>query len=669
MTEFQTAIRFFTLHFHTRYIAPADSNPTSMKINFSRFAFVCFLLCFSVFSKAQNLLINDSNGDLVAFNADDCSTAFSLDISSYTDIATHPNGFLYAVRSSGQLYEIDLTNGTTNEIHDFSGASNYFALTADADGNIFAAAGNGALSSYNPATDTDVFYQNTGFGASGDLTFYQGLMYMATSENTIVSIHPDNPSQNAVFIDFSSSGATIYGIVSSVEGCTVNTYAFSNDNQAKVYQIDWENQSFNFVCTIPHTVYGGASQFEFDASASLIDISEINLINDGCGDALSDVEIIADSDNGGIVYSLDGENFQTENTFTDLAPDNYTVYLEDAGGCSGSEDFIVFSAFAEVTETQVTDASCGNANGVISVTGSTGSGAVGYALDGGAVVQSGTFDGLPTGEYEVTVYDLAECSATVTLTVAEAQIEDLIATEIRNTSCGEANGMVTVTGTFGNGNLIYTLNEETQTAETFENLAAGDYTLSVEDSDGCAVEKTFSVLPSDVLRPEATTVTEATCGQANGTATLSANTTAVLYSTDGINFSENPRFDNLPAGDYTAFYQTGSDCTVSAAFTVPESETSCEVYVPSAFSPNNDGINDIFKPYSETEIMVTDLKIFGRWGQLLYAEKNLSTTDLNAGWDGKTNGTFLKDGVYIYVLNYMKGTENVLMKGDVLLVR
>ena len=197
-----------------------------MKISVYLHLYVCIisLLC-GINLSAQNLLVNNSNGQLVAFDADGCGTVVNANINSYTDIATHPNGLLYGVTSNGQLSEIDLGAGTEIVVHDFAGSSMFYALTADAEGNIFAASGNGVLASYNPTTGADISYANMGFDSSGDLTFYQGQMYMATFDNTIVSVHPDNPSANEVFIDFSSSGATIFGIVSSVEGCTVNTYA------------------------------------------------------------------------------------------------------------------------------------------------------------------------------------------------------------------------------------------------------------------------------------------------------------------------------------------------------------------------------------------------------------------------------------------------------------
>ncbi len=632
-------------------------------------ACILFFFC-GINLSAQNLLVNNSNGQLVAFDADGCGTVVNANINSYTDIASHPNGLLYGVKSNGQLSEIDIDAGTEVLIYDFAGSSMFYSLTADASGNIFTASGNGVLASYNPTTGEEGIYEDMGYDSSGDLTFYQGQMYTATYDNTIVSVHPENPSANEVFIDFSSSGATIFGIVSSVDGCTVNTYAFSNDNSAKVYQIDWENQTFSFVCTIPHTVYGGASEFEFNASESLVDIEAINLLNDGCGDAESDIEVIAQSDNGGIVYSLDNETFQSSNTFTDLEPGNYTVYLEDDGGCVGNENFIVFSAFAEATETEITPSSCGNNNGIISVTGNSGSGLVAYSIDGGNLTQGGTFDNLAPGEYEITVSDLADCSTSYMFTIVEAEIENLISLNVSNTSCGEDNGVLEIVGTFGNGELSYSLNAEAlQGQNTYSDLAAGDYEIEIQDTEGCEVMLTFSVTDSELIEAGTTEVTEASCGQATGSAQLSANATDVTYSLDNITFSENNIFENLAAGDYTAYYQQTEDCIISADFTIPESEVSCEVYVPSAFSPNNDGFNDVFKAYSETEVILTEMQIYGRWGELIYDAKNLSTKDLNEGWDGAFQGKEMEDGIYVYVISYLKGTESEILSGDVILLR
>ena len=81
------------------------------------------------------------------------------------------------------------------------------------------------------------------------------------------------------------------------------------------------------------------------------------------------------------------------------------------------------------------------------------------------------------------------------------------------------------------------------------------------------------------------------------------------------------------------------------------------VYLPNAFSPNNDLINDVFMP-AITFISKNDyeFKIYDRWGQIIF-----STTDYNKGWNGKTGSKPVKGGIYIYYLQY-KSVGNELFE-------
>lgn len=63
-------------------------------------------------------------------------------------------------------------------------------------------------------------------------------------------------------------------------------------------------------------------------------------------------------------------------------------------------------------------------------------------------------------------------------------------------------------------------------------------------------------------------------------------------------------------------------------------------YCPNAFSPNGDGINDVFNPIVEGNLDF-ELQIFNRWGNLIYQQNNL-------GWDGYYNGKYAKDDVYVW---------------------
>jgi gliding motility-associated-like protein len=77
--------------------------------------------------------------------------------------------------------------------------------------------------------------------------------------------------------------------------------------------------------------------------------------------------------------------------------------------------------------------------------------------------------------------------------------------------------------------------------------------------------------------------------------------------------------------------------------TISESSFSC----PNAFSPNGDGINDVFK-FNYKSIIKFEAVIFNRWGQKIHT---LNMDDIDEGWDGRQGGNYVKDGVYFININ------------------
>ncbi|HLN53855.1 MAG TPA: T9SS type B sorting domain-containing protein [Lentimicrobium sp.] len=88
-------------------------------------------------------------------------------------------------------------------------------------------------------------------------------------------------------------------------------------------------------------------------------------------------------------------------------------------------------------------------------------------------------------------------------------------------------------------------------------------------------------------------------------------------------------------------------------------------YVPTAFTPNNDGINDNFRPVTDyRQIKRFSLKIFDRWGQLIY-----NTTDAEKGWDGRINGNRIPNGIFLWEMVYKKLDDpTVKVSGHVTMV-
>ncbi len=98
------------------------------------------------------------------------------------------------------------------------------------------------------------------------------------------------------------------------------------------------------------------------------------------------------------------------------------------------------------------------------------------------------------------------------------------------------------------------------------------------------------------------------------------------------------------------------------------------IYIPNAFSPNGDATNDLFSIYPDERIPeITNIKIFSRWGELVYQQNAYdphANASFNMGWDGSFRGKLMNPGVFTYFVEFrLINGEQVILKGDVTLVR
>ena len=92
----------------------------------------------------------------------------------------------------------------------------------------------------------------------------------------------------------------------------------------------------------------------------------------------------------------------------------------------------------------------------------------------------------------------------------------------------------------------------------------------------------------------------------------------------------------------------------------------CLIDVPTAFTPNNDGLNDYFHPHNAVKANNYEFKVYNRWGQLIFHSNNWRDK-----WDGKINGVLQPTAVYVWMLRYThRDTKQpVFRKGTVTLIR
>lgn len=128
--------------------------------------------------------------------------------------------------------------------------------------------------------------------------------------------------------------------------------------------------------------------------------------------------------------------------------------------------------------------------------------------------------------------------------------------------------------------------------------------------------------------------------------------------------SENPICTPEATTTYTVTVTTDIGCVFTDQVTVFVLYDA-EVYVPGAFSPNDDNVNDVFYAEYLGAIGSWSLNIYNRWGELVF-----SSTDPVAVWNGKVNDEPQPMGTYVYVLNYadLDGDAGTI-QGNVVLVR
>ena len=121
---------------------------------------------------------------------------------------------------------------------------------------------------------------------------------------------------------------------------------------------------------------------------------------------------------------------------------------------------------------------------------------------------------------------------------------------------------------------------------------------------------------------------------------------------------------------YTLFAYTPEGCMSKDVVNVFVTCTGDNLFIPNTFSPNGDGINEVFYPRGRGIEKIRSMKIFSRWGQLIYLKENFLANDQNAAWDGKRQGQYVTPDVYVYMIDLVCENGNIItLKGDVTLIR
>lgn len=291
----------------------------------------------------------------------------------------------------------------------------------------------------------------------------------------------------------------------------------------------------------------------------------ISAIATSCGN--SNGSATASSINGTAPYTYNWSNGDTGTTITGLASGDYTVTVTDANGCTGSQSTTIDASTSPDVTFGVEDTSCGEDNGSATAFVEMGTAPYTYLWSQGAT--TATISGLEAGVYTVTVTDDVGCTD-----VAFVDIEDSTSPEVSasatETSCGEDNGSVTTSVSFGVTPYSYNWSNGSTDANLVE-VAAGAYTVTVTDAFGCT--DTSSVEVDDSSSPMVNiSSTDTSCGMSNGSATASATDGVTPYSYSWSNGASTAMISDLESDMYTVTVTDALGCTGTSSVNIADSD-------------------------------------------------------------------------------------------------
>ena len=460
--------------------------------------------------------------------------------------------------------------------------------------------------------------------------------------------------------------------VNVLQGSTPQNYVWSNGMSGNP-QIDLIEGNYQVTITdnnqcdyVLETTLTGPAPF----------IGELIPEDLSCFDA-DDGRIVSVFSGGTPPYSFDW-GFSTDSIVDQLSSGTYSLTVNDAQNCDWVETVFVNQPDPidiDLTPTGVTCSGGTNGSIVSAISGGTGP----YIYEWSTTDTTANISGLSKNTYLVTVTDNNTCTG-----VGSSSIIDGVPLAVNfNTTDASCFGYEDASFSFdGFPTELYSYSLDSfifQTDTFFNGISAGERILYVRSIDGC-VES----IPFEIGQPEEIVVQVA---QQDSSLNLGESTNIeafvnVPFRIESYNWFPEDYLDcpdcpesnvvqPLETTTYEILVTDTTGCFATNNLTV-KVDKERNVYIPSAFSPNRDGINDFFTVFSDsgTEHIKT-FRIFNRWGALIFENQGIMETNIEqSGWDGKFKGQPVNAGVYVYMVEilFIDGVTK-LYKGDVSILR
>lgn len=356
------------------------------------------------------------------------------------------------------------------------------------------------------------------------------------------------------------------------------------------------------------------------------------------------------------------------------------VTVTDANGCSDVVTVTIEEPTAIHVHLTPSDVKCfGESSGSVQALASGGKGPYQYVWENG--ISASNVTNLPAGMINLTVTDANGCPLKDSISVGQPAAPVSGTADMVEPLCfGDHNGQITLEPSGGTPPYRYALDNQAFNGSKIQiGLKAGEYVPKIRDANGCIT----ALAPIEVTQPTQVQVDlgpdiEILLGQDTQlVAQVFNNRGHVHYSWAPADTTwlscmdcKNPSVYGL---EYAYFFNVtvmdSAGCRAQDQVLVSVKKPR-KVYVPTAFSPNGDFVNDLLLVHGQSNSTALSFRIYDRWGEMVYEGKNFPFNDENTGWDGTFRGKPMDPGVYVWVLEveYVDGQKEVF-HGDTTLIR
>ena len=401
------------------------------------------------------------------------------------------------------------------------------------------------------------------------------------------------------------------------------------------------------------------------SNAPEIQLNEI-LTNIDCFGTM-DGSIVTDPSGGGSTYSYlwsSSNGFTSDQqSISNLDSGIYCLEILSDLSCSANFCFSISETDSLYALDSLIQPTCGYANGAIMLNIIGGSSP--YTIEWG-IASGSTLSSVTAGIYTAQITDSLDCSYSFDYELTGPDSLNIDA-DLQNPSCfNSTNGTISlqISGGSPSYEILWSGPDGfLSTSTSISNLSDGNYQLDVIDSLGCAVFEEYDIAMPDSISVEFYSILYengyniSTNGNNDGfigVSSVSGGTANFSFTWTGPNgfTSSQMNISNLYAGQYDLNVIDMNNCEGNFIVILTQPESSI---IPTGFTPNRDGYNDLFVIPGINKDNAASIKIYNRWGNIVYENSNYEND-----WDGTNkDGNDLPEATYFVIIEFLSSGESI----------